>query len=91
MASRSMSAVAADVTLRLHLEPLQEGGYVATSPDVPGLVVEASTLIEIASLAQDLALEIARCCLDHSDPLPPVFRQPITSKMIELLVPVELP
>ena len=29
-----------EAAIRLHIEPLEEGGYVATSPDVPGLVVE---------------------------------------------------
>jgi len=29
------------VTIRLRIEPLAEGGYVATSPDVPGPVAQA--------------------------------------------------
>jgi hypothetical protein len=29
-----------EAAIRLRIEPLAEGGYVATSPDVPGLVAE---------------------------------------------------
>jgi hypothetical protein len=30
-----------EATIRLHVEPLEEGGFVATSLDVQGLVAEA--------------------------------------------------
>jgi len=30
-----------EAAIRLHIEPLAEGGYVATSQDVPGLVPKA--------------------------------------------------
>ena len=35
-----------EVTIRLHIEPLEEGGYVATSPDVPGLVALLDTAVQ---------------------------------------------
>jgi len=28
-----------EVTIRLRIKPLKEGGFVATSPDVPGLLL----------------------------------------------------
>ena len=42
----------AEVTIRLQIEPLEEGGYVATSPDVPGLVAEGRSIVETAEIAQ---------------------------------------
>ena len=57
--------------IRLHVEPLAEGGYVATSPDVPGLVAEGRSIVEAAEIAQGLARKIAESCLEHGDPLPP--------------------
>ena len=30
------SSLTDEATIRLHVEPLEEGGFVATSPDVPG-------------------------------------------------------
>lgn len=80
-----------ELTIRLHIEPLDEGGYVATSPDVPGLVAEGCSLTETAAIAQELAREIAQCCLDHGDPLPPAFRRLENAKSFKLVVPVELP
>lgn len=59
-----------EVTIRLHVEPLDEGGYVATSPDVPGLVAEGGGLVETVEIAQGLARRIAESCIEHGDPLP---------------------
>ncbi len=60
----------AEVTIRLRIEPLDEGGYVATSPDVPGLVAEGRTIVETTEIAQGLARKIAESCLENGDPLP---------------------
>jgi len=43
----------AEVLIKLHLEPLAEGGYVATSDDVPGLVVQGRTIAATLEFAQD--------------------------------------
>ena len=59
-----------EAAIRLHVEELDEGGYVATSPDVPGLVAEGRTLAEAAEIAQGLARKIAESCIEHGDPLP---------------------
>ena len=34
----------AETLIRLHVEALEEGGYVATSEDLPGLVAQGRTL-----------------------------------------------
>lgn len=57
--------------IRLRIEPLEEGGYVATSPDVPGLVAEGTTLEAVAEIALDVARKIAEVCIEYGDPLPP--------------------
>ncbi len=77
-----------EATIRLHIEPLDEGGYVATSPDVPGLVAEGRSIVEAAEIAQGLARKIAESCLDHGDPLPPALSQYAVGKSIDLVVPV---
>ena len=59
--------------IRLHIEPLEEGGYVATSPDVPGLVAEGRSVMEAVEIAQGLARKIAESCIEHGDPLPPAL------------------
>jgi predicted RNase H-like HicB family nuclease len=77
-----------EVAIRLRVEPLEEGGFVATSPDVPGLVAEGRTLVETAEIAQDVARKIAESCLAHGEPLPKALSGLDAGKPIDLLVPV---
>jgi antitoxin HicB len=77
-----------EAAIRLHIEPLDGGGYVATSPDVPGLIAEGRSLVEVAEIAQDVARKIAESCLEHGDELPPALRQLDESKPIELTIPI---
>jgi predicted RNase H-like HicB family nuclease len=65
-----------EVPIRLRIESLEERGYVATSPDVPGLVAEERSVTEAVEIAQGLARRIVESCLDHGDPLPPAFKEP---------------
>jgi predicted RNase H-like HicB family nuclease len=77
-----------ETAIRLHVEPLDEGGFVATSPDVPGLVAEGRTISEAAEIAQALARKIVESCLEHGDPVPPALAPLTGGKAIDLLVPV---
>jgi antitoxin HicB len=77
-----------EAAIRLHVEPLEEGGYVATSPDVPGLVVEGRSLVEVAEIARDVARKIAESCIEHGDPLPPALTNLDDAKEFELTIPV---
>ena len=77
-----------EVTIRLHVEALEDGGYVATSPDVPGLVAEGRSIVEAAEIAQGLARKIAESCLEHGDPLPPALARFSQGERIELVIPV---
>ena len=44
--------------LELQVESLDEGGYVATSRDLPGLVAQGRTLAETLEIAQDVARKL---------------------------------
>lgn len=59
-----------ETTIRLRIEALAEGGYVATSPDVPGLVAEGRSVTEAVEIAQGLTRKIIESCLEHGDPVP---------------------
>jgi len=76
--------------IRLRIRTLREGGYLATSPDVPGLVAQGRTLAETVEIAQDVARRIMESCLEHGDPLPPALRRR-EARTPELNVPVGLP
>lgn len=79
-----------EATIRLHIEPLAEGGYVATSRDVPGLVAEGRSVTEAVEIAQGLARKIAESCLEHGDPLPPALGK-LQRPPLDLLIPVGVP
>lgn len=56
--------------LPLQIESLDEGGYLATSEDLPGLVVQGRTIAETLEIAQDVARKLIESYLEHGDPLP---------------------
>ena len=76
-----------EATIRLHIEPLTEGGYVATSRDVPGLVAEGRSITEAVEIAQGLTRKIVESCIDHGDPLPPALVK-MRKPPLDLLIPV---
>lgn len=41
-----------EIVLNVKLEALDEGGFLVTSPDLPGLVVQGRTRVEAMELAQ---------------------------------------
>lgn len=88
-ASRHLRRVAEvdEASIRLHIEPLEEGGFVATSPDVPGLVAEGRSVMETVEIAQGLTRKIVESCLEHGDPLPLALTK-IRRTPLDLRIPV---
>lgn len=81
-----------ETTIQLVVEALEEGGYVATSSDVPGLVAQGRTIVETVEIAQGLTRKIAESCIEHGDPLPPALAHMDTGvAAIDLRVPVGMP
>ncbi|HUT75432.1 MAG TPA: type II toxin-antitoxin system HicB family antitoxin [Armatimonadota bacterium] len=60
----------------IEVERLPEGGYVATSPVLQGLVAQGRTLAETLEIAQDVARKLIESHLEHGDPLPPELAEP---------------
>ncbi|MBI4689221.1 MAG: type II toxin-antitoxin system HicB family antitoxin, partial [Nitrospirae bacterium] len=59
-----------EIFLKLHIEELDEGGYVATSPDMPGLVAQGRSISETLEIAHDVARKLIESFEEHGDPLP---------------------
>ena len=57
--------------VRLRLERLPEGMYLATSEDLPGLLAQGRTIAETLEIAQDVARKLIESYVEHGDPLPP--------------------
>jgi len=89
--SRRLEQVAEvdEVTIRLRIEPLKEGGYVATSPDVPGLVAQGRSVMEAVEIAQGLTRKIAESCLEPGDPPPPALTE-LSRTPLDLRIPVSI-
>jgi len=63
-----------EILLNLKVEPLEEGGYLATSPDLNGLVAQGRTVAETMEIAQDVARKLIESYIEHGDRLPPKIR-----------------
>jgi len=60
-----------EILLNIEIEPLEEGGYLATSDDLQGLVAQGRTVAETIEIAQDVARKLIESYLEHGNPLPP--------------------
>ena len=81
-----------EAAIRLHIEKLADGAFLATSADVPGLVAQGRSVAEATEIAQGLARKIAESCIEHGDPLPPALTHLVEpDASIDLLVPVSVP
>ncbi|MBI2861172.1 MAG: type II toxin-antitoxin system HicB family antitoxin [Chloroflexi bacterium] len=63
-----------EILLSIHIEPLPEGGFLATSEELPGLVAQGRTAAEALEIAQDVARKLIESYREHGDELPPVLR-----------------
>ena len=59
-----------EILLRLHVEALAEGGYLATSDELPGLLAQGRTIAETVEIAQDVARKLIESYLENGDLMP---------------------
>ena len=79
-----------EVFISLHIEPLPEGGFVATSDEFPGLVAQGRTVAETFEIAQDVARRLVESYLEHGDQLPVALKARI-GPSADVLIPVAIP
>ncbi|MHB8376767.1 MAG: type II toxin-antitoxin system HicB family antitoxin [Dehalococcoidia bacterium] len=79
-----------EVLVNIHVEPLPEGGFLATSDDIPGLVAQGRTVAETLEIAQDVAVGLVESYLEHGDELPLALRDFPAAKG-DVRIPVTLP
>lgn len=65
----------AEILVKVHIEPLAEGGFLATSDELPGLVAQGRTVAETLEIAQDVARKLVESYAEHGDQLPPALRE----------------
>jgi predicted RNase H-like HicB family nuclease len=59
-----------ELILSITIETLEEGGYLATSDDLQGLIAQGRTMAETIEIAQDVARKLIESYVEHDDPLP---------------------
>jgi antitoxin HicB len=76
--------------LPVKIEPLDEGGYLATSDDLPGLVAQGRTVAETMEIAQDVARKLVESYIEHGDPLPPKIRAALKQSQRKAVVKIPI-
>lgn len=55
---------------KIKIKRLDEGGYLATSDTLQGLIAQARTIAETIEIAEDVAKKLVESYIEHGDPLP---------------------
>ena len=56
--------------ISIKIEKLDEGGYLATSDTLQGLIAQGRSITETMEIAQDVARKLIESYIEHGDPLP---------------------
>jgi len=73
--------------ITLEIEHLPEGPYLGTSPDLPGLVVQADSIQEVLQLAPDVAHDLIAVMVETHQPLPSGIETVTAPGRVQVLVP----
>jgi len=60
-----------EYSIHLHIEKVENGQFIATSDNLPGLVAQGRTITETIEIAQDVARKLLDSYVEHGDPIPP--------------------
>ena len=60
--------------IRMHVEQVENGQFLATSADLPGLVAQGRTVEETLEIAADVARRLLDSYREHGDPVPTGLR-----------------
>lgn len=72
--------MADEYTVRLSIEALPEGQFLATSEDLPALVAQGRSVGETIDIARDVARRLLESYAEHGDPLP-VGLKPVAGRL----------
>ncbi len=78
-----------ETMIKIKIERLEEGGYLATSETLQGLIAQGRTIAETLEIAQDVAKRLIESYIEHGDPLPLEIKE-MKSLVINTSVPVSV-
>ena len=79
-----------EVLLRVQIQLLPEGVFLATSDELPGLLAQGRTVTETLEIAQDVARALVESYIDHNEDLPQALCGE-TPELAEVSIPVTVP
>lgn len=80
-----------ELLINIKIESLEEGGYLATSKDLPDLLAQGRTVAETMEIAQDVARKLVESYLEHGDALPEALKAARADNVaIEAKIPVSI-
>ena len=75
----------------LSIQPLDEGGYLATSSVLQGLIAQGRTVAETLEIAEDVARKLIESRIEHGDFIPKeIGLKPPLHKKFDLKIPVPI-
>ena len=80
-----------EILIPITIEPLEEGGYLATSPVWEDLLAQGRTMAETLKIAQDVARKLIESYFEHGDPLPEVIRRIMAQTQISFNTQIPIP
>jgi antitoxin HicB len=78
-----------EILLKIHLEELPEGVFLATSEELPGLIAQRRTIAETLEIAQDVASKLIESYKEFGDDLPPTLKE-MRVTVADLHIPVSI-
>ncbi len=73
----------------IKIEKLDEGGYLATSDNLQGLIAQGRTIAETMEIAQDVARKLIESYIEHGDPLPIEIKS-VKKILLNMKIPVSV-
>ncbi len=72
--------------LRIHIEQVENGQFLATSDEMPGLVAQGRTIEETMEIARDVARRLLESYQEHGDSLPEGLKSIDTGTELDIAV-----
>ena len=80
-----------EILLSITIEPLDEGGYLATSKDLPEMLAQGRTIAETMEIAQDVARKLVESYVEHGDSLPEALQTARADNVVfEAKIPISV-
>ena len=80
-----------EAIVSLIVESLDEGGYLATSPDWDDLLAQGRTIAETLEIAQDVARKLIESYIEHGDVLPDAITRTMAKEQPSINIQIAVP